>query len=65
MKLSDMKFNNLGNSGESQDFKVLLRETIDNAYDEIKGKIASGNINQNVIKDQIKDKLKNKLKKLF
>ncbi len=65
VKLSDMKFNNLGNSEESQDYKVLLRETIDNAYDEIKGKIASGNINQNVIKDQIKDKLKNKLKKLF
>ena len=60
-----MKFNNLGNSEESQDYKVLLRETIDNAYDEIKGKIASGRIAQNIIKDQIKDKLKNKLKKLF
>jgi len=65
VKLSDMKFENLGNTKESKSYKNIAKETIDKAYNEIKAKLASGVINQNEIKDKIKDKLKNKFQKLL
>ena len=65
VKLSDMKFENLGNTKESKSYKTLAKDTIDKAYNEIKAKLASGVINQDVIKDKIKDKLKDKFQKLL
>ena len=65
VKLSDLKFENLGNTKESKNYKTIVRETLDEAYNEIKDKLASGAIDQNVIKDNIKDKLKDKFKKLL
>ncbi len=61
VKLSDMKFENLGNTKKSKSYKTIAKETIDKAYNEIKAKLASGVIKQ----DKIKDKLKNKFQKLL
>ena len=77
VKLSDMKFENLGNTKESKNYKAIAKETIDKAYSEIKAKLTSSVIDQDIIKDKIKDKLnvidqdaikdkiKDKLKKKF
>ena len=65
VKLGDLKFENLGNTKESKNYKTITRETLDKAYNEIKDKLASGAIDQDVIKEKIKDKLKNKFKKLL
>ena len=65
VKLGDLKFENLGNTKESKNYKTITRETLDKAYNEIKDKLASGAVNQDAIKDKIKDNLKNKFKKLL
>ena len=65
VKLSDMKFKNLGNTKESKNYKTIVKKTIDKAYNELKGKLTSGAFDQNVIKDKIKDELKNKFKKIL
>ena len=65
VKLSNMKFENLGNTKESKNYKAIAKKTIDKAYDELKGKLTSGAFDQNVIKDKIKDELKNKFKKIL
>ena len=65
VKLSDMKFKNLGNTKESKNYKTVAKKTIDKAYNELKGKLTSGAFDQNVIKDKIKDELKNKFKKIL
>ena len=65
VKLGDLKFENLGNTKESKNYKTITRETLDKAYNEIKDKLTTGSIDQDVIKEKIKDKLKNKFKKLL
>ena len=60
-----MKFENLGNTQESKNYKTIAKAIIDKAFNEIKDQLASGVIDQNVIKDKIKDKLKDKFKKLL
>ena len=65
VKLSDMKFKNLGNTKESKNYKPIARKTIDKAYNELKGKLTSGAFDQNVIKDKMKDELKKKFKKIL
>ena len=65
VKLSDMKFENLGNTKESKNYKAIAEKTIDIAYNELKGKLTSGAFDQNTIKDKIKDELKNKFKKIL
>ena len=65
IKLNDMKFENLGNTQESKNYKTIAKAIIDKAFNEIKDQLASGVIDQNVIKDKIKDKLKDKFKKLL
>ena len=65
VKLSDMKFKNLGNTKESKNYKAIARKTIDKAYNELKGKLTSGAFDQNVIKDKMKDELKKKFKKIL
>ena len=65
VKLSDMKFENLGNTKESKNYKAIAKKTIDKAYNELKGKLTSGAFDQNVIKNKIKDEIKNKFKKIL
>ena len=65
VKLSDMKFENLGNTKESKNYKAIAKKTIDKAYKELKGKLTSGAFDQNLIKNKIKDELKNKFKKIL
>ena len=65
VKLSDMKFENLGNTKESKNYKAIAKKTIDKAYSELKDKLTSGAFNQNTIKNKIKDELKNKFKKIL
>ncbi len=65
VKLSDMKFENLGNTKESKNYKSIAKKTIDKAFNELKGKLTSGAFDQNAIKDKIKDELKNKFKKIL
>ena len=65
VKLSDMKFENLGNTKESKNYEAIAKKTIDKAYNELKRKLTSGAVDQNVIKDKIKDELKNKFKKIL
>ena len=65
VKLTNMKFENLGNTKNSKNYKVIAKKTIDKAYKELKGKLTSGAFDQNVIKDKIKDELKNKFKKIL
>ena len=65
VKLSDMKFENLGNTKESKNYKAIAKKTIDKAYNELKGKLTPEAFDQNVIKDKIKDELKNKFKKIL
>jgi len=65
VKLSDMKFKNLGNTKESKNYKAIAKKTIDKAYNELKGKLTSGAFDKNAIKDKIKDELKNKFKKIL
>ena len=65
VKLSDMKFENLGNTKESKNYKAIAKKTIDKAYNELKGKLTSGAFDQNAIKNKIKDEIKNKFKKIL
>ena len=57
-----MKFENLGNTKESKDYKAIAQKTIDKAYNELKGKLTSEAFDQNVIKDELKNKFKKILK---
>lgn len=65
VKLSDMKFENLGNTKESKDYKGVAKKTIDKAYNELKERLTSGAFDQDVIKEKIKDELKNKFRKIL
>ena len=65
VKLSDMKFKNIGNTKESKNYKAIAKKTIDKAYNELKGKLTSGAFDQNDIKDKIKNELKKKFKKIL
>tara|TARA_B100001093_G_scaffold398316_1_gene385653 strand:- start:234 stop:929 length:696 start_codon:yes stop_codon:yes gene_type:complete len=63
--LNDMKFTNLGNANGGKNYNILAREIIEIANREIKDKIATGAVNEEVIKDKIKEQLKKKFKKLI
>ncbi len=65
VKLSDMKFENLGNTKKSKNYKSIAKKTIDKALNELKGKLSTETFDQDVIKDKIKDELKNKFKKIL
>ena len=60
-----MKFTNLGSANGSKNYNILAREIIEIANREIKDKIATGAVNEEVIKDKIKEQLKKKFKKLL
>ena len=65
VKLSDMKFENLGNTKESKDYRGVAKKTIDKAYNELKQRLTSDGFDQGKIKEKIKDELKNKFKKIL
>ena len=65
VKLSNMKFRNLGNTKESKNYKTIAKKTIDKAYNELKGKLTSGVFDQNAIEDKMKNELENKFKKIL
>ena len=64
ISLKDMKFENIGNTKNSKDYKKIIREVIDKIIKTVKTKIISGKLSEKleVIKDLDKDKLKNKIK---
>ena len=63
--LNDMKFINLGTANGTKNYNILAREIIEIANKEIKEKIVSGAVDEEVIKDKIKEQLKKKFKKLL
>ena len=75
ISLKDMKFENIGNTKNSKDYKKIIREVIDKIIKTVKTKIISGklpekleaikDLDKDKLKNKIKDKLKNKLKNLI
>ena len=65
VKLSDIKFENLGNTKESKNYKAIAKKTIDKAYNELKNKLSSDVLNKDKIEKKIKDKLEKKLEKIL
>ena len=73
--LKDMKFENIGNTKNSNDYKKVIRDVLKRIVNLVKTKILSGVVSKNIeeikdlnkdkIKEKIKNKLKNKLKKLI
>ncbi len=73
--LKDMKFNNIGNTKNSNDYKKVIRDVIKEIVKIVKNNVLSGklsinyemikDLNKDKIKKKIKDKLKNKLKNLI
>jgi len=73
--LKNMKFENIGNTKNSNDYKKVIRDVLKRIVNLVKTKILSGVVSKNIeeikdlnkdkIKEKIKNKLKNKLKKLI
>ena len=73
--LKDMKFENIGNTKNSNDYKKVIRDVLKKIVNVVKTKIISSkltekldkikDLNKEKIKDKLKDKLKNKLKNLI
>ena len=60
ISLKDMKFENIGNTKNSNDYKKVIRDVLKKIVYVVKTKIISGKLIEKL--DKIKDKLKNKLK---
>ena len=75
ISLKDMKFENIGNTKNSNDYKIVIRDVLKKIVNVVKTKIISSkltekldkikDLNKDKIKEKIKDKLKNKLKNLI
>ena len=75
ISLKDMKFKNIGNTKNSNDYKKVIRDVLKKIVNVVKTKIISGkltekldkikDLNKDKLKEKIKDKLKNKLKNLI
>ena len=75
ISLKDMKFENIGNTKNSNDYKKVIRDVLKKIVNVVKTKIISGklsekldkikDLNKDKLKEKIKDKLKNKLKNLI
>ena len=75
ISLKDMKFENIGNTKNSKDYKKVIREVIQKIVNTVRTKITFGklsekleaikDLNKDKIKNKIKDKLKNKLQNLI
>ena len=72
ISLKDMKFENIGNTKNSNDYKKVIRDVLKKIVNVVKTKIISSkltekldkikDLNKDKIKEKIKDKLKDKLK---
>ena len=75
ISLKDMKFENIGNTKNSNDYKKVIQEVLKKIVTVVKTKIISTKLSEKVdiikklnkenVKEKIKEKLKNKLKKLI
>ena len=79
ISLKDMKFKNIGNTKNSNDYKKVIRDVLKKIVNVVKTKIISSKLTDKLdkikdlnkdkikekIKDKLKDKLKNKLKNLI
>ena len=71
ISLNDMKFENIGNTKNSNDYKKVIRDVLKKIVNIVKKKIISNKLTEkfdkikNLNKDKIRNKLKNKLKKLI
>ena len=71
ISLKDMKFANIGNTKNSNDYKKVIRDVLKKIVNIVKKKIISNKLTEkfdkikNLNKDKIRNKLKNKLKKLI
>ncbi len=69
VKVGDLKFENLGNSSNSSDYKIILKKTFLRIYNEAKKQFLAGNLDENKIKKKFKEdiikKNKDKLKEKF
>ena len=75
ISLKDMKFENIGNTKNSNDYKKVIRDVLKKIVNVVKTKIISSkltekldkikDLNKDKLKKKIKDKLKNKLKNLI
>ena len=75
ISLKDMKFDNIGNTKNSNDYKKVIRDVLKKIVNVVKTKIISSKLNEKLekikdlnkdkLKEKIKDKLKNKLKNLI
>jgi len=70
--LSDMSFENIGNTDQSNDYKNTLQKVFNDILNKVKEKFSIEdvlenleNFNTNEIENKVKDKFKNKLKKLI
>lgn len=67
ISLKDLKFKNVGNTENSNDYKLVIREFVNQTISTVKSKVLKGNIKeklkiiQNIDEDLIKNTLKEKL----
>ena len=65
ISVKDLDFENVGNTKDSKSYKTVIKETMDNIFKNIKSKVLSSNIGNNLdkIKNIDQDKVKEKVKK--
>ena len=65
ISVKDLDFENVGNTKDSKNYKTVIKETVDNIFKNVKSKVLSSNIGNNLdkIKNIDQDKVKEKVKK--
>ncbi len=65
ISVKDLDFENVGNTKDSKSYKTVIKETMDNIFKNVKNKVLSSNIGNNLdkIKNIDQDKVKEKVKK--
>lgn len=65
INFENLEFKNIGNTKDSQDYKTVLKETINKAMKDMKNKVLSGNAGNalNKVKNIDQNKIKEKIKK--
>ena len=65
ISVKDLDFENVGNTKNSKNYKTVIKETVDDIFKNVKSKVLSSNIGNNLdkIKNIDQDKVKEKVKK--
>ena len=65
ISVKDLDFENVGNTKDSKSYKTVIKETVDDIFKNVKSKVLSSNIGNNLdkIKNIDQDKVKEKVKK--